>query len=78
MGDLGFSPSFSLEELKKHNRNVYVNFGLIACGPISEIEKLQELIINHDNQNNLRIVYAIVSAKRLRLVKVKRIGDKYK
>lgn len=49
------------------NKDVFLNFGLIAYGPLKEIEKLQQII---DKEcENLRIVYQTVSAKRLFLVK---------
>ena len=49
------------------NRDVYLNFGLIAYGPLREIEKLQQ-IITHECKK-LRIVYQTVTAKKLFLVK---------
>ena len=52
---------------RDRNRDVYLNFGLIAYGPLREIERLQEMI-RLDCQG-LKIVYQTVSAKRLYLVK---------
>jgi len=52
---------------QERNRDVYLNFGLIAYGPLREIERLQKMI-RLDCQG-LRIVYQTVSAKRLYLVK---------
>ena len=49
------------------NREVYLNFGMIAFGPLGEIEDLQKLI--EDRRGDLRIVYQTVSARRLYLVK---------
>ena len=49
------------------NRDVYLNFGLIAYGPLREIERLQRMI--ELGCQGLRIVYQTVSAKRLYLVK---------
>ena len=56
-----------MESLER-NKDVILNFGLIAVGPLREIEKLQQLIIR--DCKGLRIVYQTVSAKRLKLVKV--------
>jgi len=51
------------------NRDVYLNFGLIAYGPLREIEKLQVLISR--DCKDLKVVYQTVTAKRLFLVKRK-------
>jgi hypothetical protein len=56
-----------MENLDK-NKDVILNFGLIAVGPLREIEKLQQMIIR--DCKGLKIVYQTVSAKRLKLVKV--------
>ena len=56
-----------MESLER-NKDVILNFGLIAVGPLREIEKLQQMIIQ--DCKGLRIVYQTVSAKRLKLVKV--------
>ena len=56
-----------MENLER-NKDVILNFGLIAVGPLREIEKLQQLIIR--DCKGLKIVYQTVSAKRLKLVKV--------
>ena len=55
-------------ETLERNKDVILNFGLIAVGPLREIEKLQQLIIR--DCKGLRIVYQTVSAKRLKLVKL--------
>jgi len=55
-----------MENLER-NKNVILNFGLIAVGSLREIEKLQA-IINRDCKG-LKIVYQTVSAKRLKLLK---------
>ena len=49
------------------NKDVFLNFGLIAYGPLSEIEKLQKII--DDECKGLKLVYQTVSAKRLFLSK---------
>jgi len=49
------------------NKDVFLNFGLIAFGPLSEIEKLQRII--DDECKGLKLVYQTVSAKRLFLSK---------
>ena len=49
------------------NRDVYLNFGMIAYGPLGEIEKLQEII--ERECAGLKLVYQTVSAKRLFLAK---------
>jgi len=56
-----------MENLER-NKDVILNFGLIAVGPLREIEKLQLLITQECKK--LKIVYQTVSAKRLKLVKV--------
>jgi len=55
-------------ETLERNKDVILNFGLIAVGPLREIEKLQQMIIR--DCKGLKIVYQTVSAKRLKLVKV--------
>ena len=61
----------------ERNRDVYLNFGLIAYGPLREIEKLQERI--RLDCKNLKVVYQTVSAKKLYLVKRReRFGEKGK
>ena len=56
-----------MENLER-NKDVILNFGLIAVGPLREIEKLQQMIIR--DCKGLRVVYQTVSAKRLKLVKL--------
>jgi len=56
-----------MENLER-NKDVVLNFGLIAVGPLREIERLQQLVIR--DCKGLKIVYQTVSAKRLKLVKV--------
>ena len=56
-----------MENLER-NKDVILNFGLIAVGPLREIEKLQQMVIR--DCKGLKIVYQTVSAKRLKLVKV--------
>jgi hypothetical protein len=51
------------------NKDVILNFGLIAVGSLREIEKLQRLITR--DCKGLKIVYQTVSAKKLKLVKFK-------
>ena len=51
------------------NRDVYLNFGLIARGSLREIEKLQTIIA--EQFRGLKIVYCTVSARKLYLVKKK-------
>jgi hypothetical protein len=58
------------------NKQVYLNFGLIAVGPLSEIEKLQRLVTEQCEQ--LRVVYQTVSAKKLFLVKKSGLLDSVK
>lgn len=54
------------------NREVYLNFGLIAYGKLKDIEKLQAAI--ERLMPNVQVVYQTVSAKRLKLVKME-IGE---
>jgi len=61
-----------MENLER-NKDVILNFGLIAVGPLREIEKLQQLIIR--DCKGLKIVYQTVSAKKLKLVKVPPAGS---
>ena len=56
--------------MDKRNLDVYLNFGLICYGPLSEIIKLQELI--EKECKRLKVRYQTVTAKRLWLVK--RVG----
>jgi hypothetical protein len=56
-----------MEKLDK-NKDVILNFGLIAVGPLREIEKLQQMVIR--DCKGLKVVYQTVSAKRLKLVKI--------
>ena len=59
----------------ERNRDVYLNFGLIAYGPLREIEKLQERI--RVDCKHLKVVYQTVSAKKLYLVKRReKFGEK--
>ena len=53
----------------ERNREVYLNFGLIAFGPLKSIEKLQAKI--EADFRDVKVVYQTVSAKRLYLVKKK-------
>ena len=55
-------------ETLERNKDVILNFGMIAVGPLREIEKLQQMIIR--DCKGLKIVYQTVSAKRLKLVKL--------
>lgn len=49
------------------NKDVFLNFGLIVYGPLSEIEKLQGIVDKECPKLNL--VYQTVTAKRLYLGK---------
>ena len=53
--------------MDRRNLDVYLNFGLICYGPLSEIIKLQEFVEKECEQ--LKIRYQTVTAKRLWLVK---------
>ena len=55
------------------NKEVFLNFGLIAYGSLREIENLQR-IIKSDFQG-LKIVYQTVTAKRLFLQRKSRLED---
>ena len=57
------------------NKQVYLNFGLIAVGPLAEIEKLQRLVTEQCEQ--LRVVYQTVSAKKLFLLKKKEVNGNW-
>jgi hypothetical protein len=52
-----------------------LNFGLIAVGPLAEIEKLQRLVTEQCEQ--LRVVYQTVSAKKLFLLKKKEVNGNW-
>jgi hypothetical protein len=58
---------------KEKNKDVFLNFGLIAYGPLSEIERLQETF--NRECHSVKVVYQTVAAKRLKLVKME-IGEK--
>ena len=64
-----------MEEWKEKNRDIYVNFGLIAYGKLRSVEELQKLISEHCEE--LKIVYQTVSAKKLFLVKKKEVTGEY-
>ena len=57
---------------KEKNRDVILNFGLIARGKLREIERLQDFIIR--NLPNFRVIYQTVTARKLKLLKIR--GDK--
>ena len=63
-----------MEEWKEKNKDIYVNFGLIAYGSLRSVEELQTLISEHCQE--LKIVYQTVSAKKLFLVKKKEVTEK--
>lgn len=54
------------------NKDVFLNFGLIAYGPLSEIEKLQAIIKKECPKLNL--IYQTVTARRLYLGKRRDYG----
>ena len=60
-------------EALDRNKDVILNFGLIAVGPLREIEKLQKII--DEECKKLRVIYQTVSAKRLKLVKLPIMGS---
>jgi len=51
------------------NRDVILNFGLIARGKLRDIEQLQEYVA--EKMRGLRVVYCTVAAKKLYLVRKK-------
>ena len=55
------------------NKDVMLSFGLIAFGPLREIEKLQKLVSS--DCAGLKIIYQTVSAKKLFLVKKKEVRE---
>jgi len=57
-----------MEKLDR-NKDVILNYGLIAYGPLREIERLQQMIAAECKQ--LRIVYQTVSTRKLKLVKIR-------
>ena len=54
-------------DFKEKNRDVYLNFGLIAYGSLREIERLQQII--ERELKELKIIYQTVTSKRLFLGK---------
>ena len=54
---------------KDRNRDVILNFGLIARGKLREIERLQDFI--EANLSNFRVIYQTVTARKLKIHKVK-------
>ena len=60
----------------ERNKEVYLTLGLIAYGPLREIEKLQKLVA--EECKALKIVYQTVSARRLWIVKRRDIDGKGK
>jgi len=53
--------------MDRRNLDVYLNFGLICYGPLSEIIKLQGLV--EKECRRLKVRYQTVTAKKLWLVK---------
>ena len=49
------------------NKDVYVNFGIIANGRLADIEKLQ--IFLKEQLRSLKVVYCIVTSSHLYLLK---------
>ena len=63
-----------MEDWREKNRDIHVNFGLIAYGKLRSVEELQDLISEHCKE--LKIVYQCVSGQRLFLVKKKPVTEK--
>jgi hypothetical protein len=55
-------------DFSEKNREVYLNFGLISWGPLSEIERLQAVIDTEFPR--LTVVFQTATARRLYLKKV--------
>lgn len=55
------------KDFEEKNDQVYLNFALIAFGPLGEIKELQKLI--NDQCKKVRVIYQTVSAKRLKVTK---------
>jgi len=55
-------------DFNEKNREVYLNFGLICWGPLSEIERLQHII--KEEFPRLNVVYNTATARRLYLKKL--------
>ena len=54
---------------KERNRDVILNFGLIARGKLREIERLQDFI--ERNLSNFKVIYQTVTARKLKLLKIR-------
>ena len=61
---------------KEKNRDVILNFGLIARGKLREIERLQDFI--EQNLPHFRVIYQTVTARKLKLLKVRGNLDGWK
>ena len=61
---------------KEKNRDVILNFGLIARGKLREIERLQDFI--ERNLPHFRVIYQTVTARKLKLLKVRGNLDEWK
>ena len=61
---------------KDRNRDVILNFGLIARGKLREIERLQDFIDR--NLPHFRVIYQTVTARKLKLLKVRGNLDEWK
>lgn len=61
------------EEIRERNRDAPLNLGLIAWGPLREIEKLQALI--EKECKGLRIVYQTVTGSDLWLSKRRKMDN---
>lgn len=63
-------------ETKEKNREVILNFGLIAYGQLKVIEELQA-IIEKQFEGRLRVLFQTVTAKRLHITKGKNSEGKF-
>jgi hypothetical protein len=54
---------------REKNREVILNFGIIAYGQLKHIEELQS-VLEHDFEGKLKVIFQTVTAKRLRIEKV--------
>jgi len=55
----------------ERNKDVILNFGLIARGKLRDIENLQRFIV--EKISGLRVVYCTVTAKKLKLIRLKEV-----
>lgn len=63
-------------ETREKNKEVILNFGMIAYGQLKVIEELQA-IVEKQFEGRLRVLFQTVTAKRLHIIKGQNSEGKY-